>query len=449
MPSFEIIKLSMRKYLEKAFFTTLMPLIVAVFVGIHITQTEHVSADILPQYVQGEVIVEISPNRKGDAAVVELLRTKASNIRAVKSFHREDLPDRESAYGPRMYTLKLGENEDVASVAEKLSQIPGVVSEPNYIGYATEVNDPYLPAQWGIEYSRFDEAYNIEMGENDITIAVIDSGVELTHPDLQNKLLPGYNFVDWNDDPSDDNGHGTKMAGIAAATTNNEIGIAGSCPECSLLPIRAGYDNGGLVTFSAGKVKWALAFAVGNPTGIEGIPHNPYLADVISMSLRFTNESTILHEGVEIASQAGAVLVASAGNSGSSSPVYPAGFPEVISVAASDDEGTLAGFSNYGDWVDVAAPGVNIMTTDLAGGYEYSTGTSPAAPFVAGLAGLMLSRSDQYDLSSEVIREILLSSSVPLAEGGIWGGNIDAKSSLLATPCAIKKKTLPYVQYGM
>lgn len=384
------------------------------------------------------VSVLVSENQLGDEALIELMRaTSPVRLGDAQAVHERVLPARVQSYGQRLYTFEAENIEAAERASVALGQKAYIeVAEAESWGLGSSMpNDPYFPYQWGPALTELPAAYDLTMGSNGVTIAVIDTGVDFDHPDLSSKLLPGYDAVDNDMLPQDDHGHGTKMAGIAAASTMNGVGVAGACPLCRILPVRAGYNNYGEATFSSSKVFLAMEYAMDNPRGIEGIPDNPNPADVISLSIAFNSPSTFLLWGVQDAYTAGAVIVAGAGNDGLDVLRYPAAYPEVISVAATDTDDQRAYFSNYGSWVTLAAPGVDIYSTERFGGYDSISGTSPATPYVAGTVGLMLSRAGSVSLNQTAIREILTQTSDPVSGfPAIGSGRINVRRALQATP---------------
>ncbi|MEK1833409.1 S8 family peptidase [Priestia megaterium] len=248
-------------------------------------------------------------------------------------------------------------------------------AEPNYIFKASYVpNDLFYPYQYGPQKVQAPSAWDVIRSNSSIKIAIIDTGVQLNHPDLASKLLLGYNFADGNTNPSDGNGHGTHVAGIAAAVTNNSTGIAGMAPLASILPVRA-LDNAGngLLTNIANAIVYAAD---------QG-------AQVINLSLGAPKGAVTLENAINYAWNKGAVIVAAAGNDGANVITYPAYYDNVIAVASTDSNDQKSSFSNYGIWVEVAAPGSNILSTYTGSYYAYLSGTSMACPHVAGLAALL------------------------------------------------------------
>ena len=248
---------------------------------------------------------------------------------------------------------------------------------PNSLSQATTVatppNDEYLGRQWGLPDIKALESWEVTSGNPDVKIAILDSGIDIDHPDLASKVVVSVNFTN---SPTvyDILGHGTHVAGIAAAVTNNSIGIAGTGYNCNLMNVKVANDRG---ESSSSWLAQGIIWAADNG------------ADVINLSLVGGRFCSTVRSAVNYAWNKGVVLVASAGNNRSSMPIFPAAFPNCIAVAATDENDSLAFFSNFGDWVDVAAPGTYIYSTMPNNNYKYYSGTSMSAPFVSGLAGLL------------------------------------------------------------
>ena len=188
----------------------------------------------------------------------------------------------------------------------------------------------------------------------------------------------------------DESGHGTHVAGIAGAVVDNNLGIAGVCPDCRIMALRAGLNLSLGAFLEDDDVASAIVYAADNG------------ADVINMSWGDPRPSPLMRDVIEYAYQLGVVLVASSGNEAEESLFYPAGFDKTIAVGAIDVRSQVASFSNFGWNLDVVAPGVAIISAGLGGGYVLLSGTSMAAPFVSGLAGLLLSQDP--GLSPEELR---------------------------------------------
>jgi thermitase len=246
-------------------------------------------------------------------------------------------------------------------------------AEPDMKVQATYLpNDPSWNLQWGPQKIQADWAWNTTRGDHSLLVAVVDTGIAYSHPDIApNYVALGYNWVYNNRNPMDDNGHGTHCTGIIAAVTNNSVGIAGIA-QVRVMAEKV-LDSGG-----AGYWDW-VANGIINATDAG--------AKIISMSLGGAGDSQLVHDAIKYAYAHGVLIVAAAGNSDSNQLFYPAGYDEVISVAATDQTDSKAFFSNWGDKIELAAPGVDIYST-VPSGYESMSGTSMACPHVAGVAAL-------------------------------------------------------------
>ncbi len=316
-----------------------------------------------------------------------------------------------------VYRIRLAPGRSVWAAIRQLQSLPSVeFAEPNYrVRADTTPNDPeFGPRQSHLRRIRCEQGWDLNQGNSSIVIAIVDTGVDLDHPDMSGKLVPGYDFENGDPVPDDDNGHGTHTAGLAAAATNNDTGIAGVGWSCRIMPVKAldSDGNGSVATIAN-----ALNFAANNG------------ANVISLSLGTKSNSATLQAAVLNAQAHNAVVVASAGNSGNQVATYPAAYPHAIAVAASTDADLRADFSNYGNWVDVAAPGVNVYSSYKNGGYKYMSGTSMSTPMVAGLAALLWSQLGTAVTCFE-IRARIEDNCVPV---GAWvqKGRIDVERALL------------------
>ncbi|MFT9598027.1 S8 family peptidase [Mesobacillus sp.] len=295
-------------------------------------------------------------------------------------------------------------------------------SEPNFILMQNEVNGPndllyQENYQWNLPVIGTEQGWMVTRGNEEIEIAIVDTGVDLDHPDLRNRLVKGYNVIDDKAEPDDDNGHGTHVAGIIASETDNNEGVAGMTWFSKIMPVKAMGAKGYGTTFDIAKgIVWA-------------VDHG---ADVINLSLGNYQPSKVLEEAVRYAYKKNVVMVSAAGNDGSDQPTYPSAYPEVLSVAAVDYNGNRASFSNYGDYIDIAAPGVYIPSTYFNEQYAALSGTSMAAPHVAGLAALI--KSANPDLKSSQVIRIIENSAIDLGEQGkdinYGNGLIDVNSAL-------------------
>lgn len=291
-------------------------------------------------------------------------------------------------------------------------------AEPDYIAHAALTpDDPYFQSyQSALNTVGAPSAWEVTTGSAAVTIAVLDTGVMRTHEDLSGRLVEGYDFINDTDQPDDDNGHGTGVAGIIGAATNNGRGIAGITWQNPVMPVKV-LDRNGSGNYSV--IAKGIVYAAD-----QG-------ARVLNLSLGGTNASSTLKRAVDHAYRKNAVVVAAAGNA--NGPVmYPAAYPNVIAVAAVDDNDRRANYSNYGPEVSVAAPGNNVFSTALGGDYKTNTGTSFAAPMVAGLAGLIL--SVKPELEPRGVKQIIEKGAVDLGNPGrdeYYGwGRIDMAAAL-------------------
>jgi subtilisin family serine protease len=323
----------------------------------------------------------------------------------------------DSAQGlDRIYKLNLVTTADILAAAADLSADAHVeYAEPNYLFHIGALpDDPRFSDEWGLhntgqtggtEDADIDapEAWDIITGTTDVLIAVTDTGVDYTHEDLDDGRVRtdmDKDYVNDDDDAMDDHGHGTHVAGTIAAEANNGLGVAGIMWQAEILPLKVLNSLG---IGSSDDIAAAIRYAADQD------------ADVINMSLGDFFCSQTIAEAVNYAYfDQGVVIVAAAGNSGSSIS-YPAKHPPVIAVGATDHDDERAYFSSYGDALDVVAPGVGIWST-VPGGYDTFSGTSMASPHVAGVVGLLLAQ--RPDLTPGQVREILRQSADDLGEAG-------------------------------
>ncbi|WP_314002411.1 S8 family serine peptidase [uncultured Paenibacillus sp.] len=326
----------------------------------------------------------------------------------------------------------------LASVGEpgKITKAGAYGTDAQALYWSGEL-DPYMQS-WGKIASRLEQAQALTTPaqKSEVIVAVLDTGIDASHPDLSAAILPGYDFVYNDAGPVDEHGHGTHVAGIIAAQAAGASGYSGVAPGVRVMPVQVlNADGEGTTAQAASGVRYAIDNG----------------ADIINMSLGAAEDSKILHELIREATDKGIIVVAAAGNESNhwvgseagnimSPPgvgyrmakptIYPAAYEEVISVGAyaqlADMSYALADFSNVGK-VDVVAPGVNIFSTYLGGNYAYLSGTSQAAPFVAGLAALL--KANAPSLTNESIRTIIRSSGSRSAlktvdYGGYTGGNL-------------------------
>lgn len=317
-----------------------------------------------------------------------------------------------------------GSETAAAQAYASLSEVE--YAELNYLYYVFGVpNDPFVNSQYGL-YSGNQGinafgGWDIERGNNSVIIAIVDTGVDYTHQDLAGKVIKGYDFVNGDYDPIDDNGHGTHVAGIAGALTNNGVGVAGVCQGCSILAVKVISADG------SGANSW-IANGIANAVNLG--------ANIINLSLGGLDNSSTIRLAVQQATQQGALVVAASGNDGSGAPLYPAALPEVLAVGATTQSGDKASFSNYGNHLALAAPGEAIYSTLPNNRYDAWNGTSMASPHVAGLAGLLLSRN--RNLTNSQLRQIMIDTAQDLGAAGrdtYFGyGKINVATALSQTP---------------
>jgi thermitase len=283
--------------------------------------------------------------------------------------------------GIDVQVVRIPENTVKEKVAAYRGEASVQFAEPDFIAEAIFTpNDPYLVKQWGMTKIQAPEAWDITQGSTEVKIAILDTGIDQNHEDLAAKIVANKNFT-LSRTVDDKYGHGTHVAGIAAAITNNGKGVAGVGFNSSLMNIKVLGDTGtGYYSWIAQGIIWAADNG----------------AKVINLSLGGMSASTTLESAVNYAWNKGAVLVGAAGNSNTSAPLYPAYYENCIAVAATDQSDAKASWSNYGDWVDIAAPGVDIFSTmpnhkNRIGILNYGSlsGTSMSTPHVAGVAALV------------------------------------------------------------
>ena len=275
----------------------------------------------------------------------------------------------------------------------------------------TNPDDSDWPQQDGLRVVGFPKAWDVTRGSSRVIVAVIDSGVDARQPDLRGALVPGYDFVNSDTDPSDDHGHGTAVAGVIAARADNHEGGAGICSRCSVMPIKVLDATGsGNDTVIAAAIVWATDHG----------------ARVINLSLGGPGASQELSNAIAYAAGKGVTVVAAAGNSGTTTPFYPAADSRALSVAATTVADRRYPWSNFGPWVRVAAPGCNIAPV-LSGGYGTFCGTSSATPLVAGLIALELSA--EPTATAQDVEQALVRAVLPLPDV-VQYGRIDAGRTL-------------------
>ena len=340
----------------------------------------------------------------------------------------------------RIYTLQIGGMVDILSAVAAFEKNRFVeYAEPNFIGHAHAIpNDPMFTTQWGLHNDGTNppahpgtadadidapEAWDIETGASNVIVAMLDTGIDWDHPDLSARIwsngdetangidddgngyvddIRGWDFANNDNNPMDDHGHGTVNAGIVGASTNNGLGVAGVDWHCKLMAVKVlDKNNWGLYSW------WA--------SGLQYAADNG--AKIISMSMGGTSSSDTLKDAIDYAYGLNCVIVVSMGNDNSNTIYYPAAYANVIAVGATDTDdtrcvppdwqpfGMQTGGSNYGNHIDVVAPGNWINSTAWNNVYQYWAGTSMAAPFVSGLAALLLAK--EPSLTNADVQQII------------------------------------------
>ena len=323
------------------------------------------------------------PGKKTGAVAGRLLfkpiaGVQETDIHAMLSVQGAAELDEIPGIGVRVIKVPAAALEKVMAALKKDKRVKFV--EPDFIAQASlAANDEFFTAgyQWSLGTIQAPAAWDYTTGASSIIVAVLDTGVDYQHPDLQGKLLGGYDFVNSDSNPSDDNGHGTGVSGLIASSTNNSTGMAAVAWGTPVLPVKV-LDAAGSGSHSA------IAKGI-NYAADQG-------ARVINLSLGGTSSSSTLQSAVDYAWNKGAVIIAAAGNNGNSTPVYPAACANVVAVSATNSADLRPSWSNYGTYVDVAAPGENILST-YRGTYYYLSGTSFSSPITSGVAALMVSVS--------------------------------------------------------
>jgi subtilisin family serine protease len=313
--------------------------------------------------------------------------------------------------GVVVVTMAPAHREQALAQLLRSPAVAGVERDAIVQALATTPNDPNWVDQWGLRRVGLPTAWDRTHGSK-ITVAVLDSGVDADQPDLKGSVLPGVDLTGSPVGTRDLYGHGTSAAGVVAAHANNHLGGAGVCWGCSVLPIKVLDDQG------RGSMD-VLAQGIVDAADMG--------ARVISMSLGGPVDSDLLDQAIDYATAKNAVLVAAAGNNGSTVPFYPAANPNVIGVAATDEADRLYPWSNSGSWVRIVAPGCNPAPRP-GDGFALFCGTSSAAPVVSGLVALVLSL--RTDARRDQIVTALTTEADPL--GAVPQGMADANASLAA-----------------
>ena len=322
-----------------------------------------------------------------------------------------------------LHVVELQGNVSEKAVVEQLSRHPHVkFAELDRRVRSTFVpNDPYLGSEWHLTKVGAASAWDITQGAG-ITIAILDSGVDTTHPDLAPNLVPGYNFYDNNTDVSDACGHGTAVAGTAAASSNNGAGVAGVAGQAKIMPVRVAYFD---TSYSS-----CYAYYSTIASGLT------YAADhgarVANVSYAGVAASSSVQSAAQYMKSKGGLVFVSAGNNGVDENIAPT--TTMIPVAATDSNDARTSWSSYGSFVAISAPGAGIWTTSKGGIYQGWNGTSFSSPLAAGVAALMMAANSTLDGAQ--IESLMYSTAVDLGAAGrdaYYGyGRVDAAAGVQA-----------------
>ncbi len=409
----------------------------------------------------GELIVRLRPDASGEH--LERLSSQLGAVSVLPVFPSNTLGGQHPRLR-RIYLIRFPKGRELETLRRRYERHRAIEAvEMNRLSQPcaeTAPNDPNYTEQWNLTVLNMLQAWDIEQGKPQVTVAVVDSGIATRHPEFRSQLwenvgeIPGngidddgngyiddrngWDFSDaptlpgsgdWtvrDNDPEDETGHGTHVSGIIAAKVNNGLGIAGIAPNCRLMPLRAGFKYGGGAYLQNDDLAAAIVYAADNG------------ARVINMSWGDTVRAFIIEDAVEYAHHRGCILVGAAGNSAAVGSYYPAALKSVISVAGLGQEKQLYDGSNFGATINIAAPGEEILSTALNGEYRKRSGTSMAAAHVSGVAALVLSANPHA--TNIEIQEKLITTAKPLFITELVGaGSLDAYAALVSSTSLVAK----------
>jgi subtilisin family serine protease/flagellar hook assembly protein FlgD len=413
-------------------------------------------------YVPGEIIVKLKNQGSSafsvDASGIRSLLPEIKSddiveIKGITSLKTTNGFSAQSSAASQLYSVTVADNVDEEALVRSLNSNSNVAYAQlnHYVQLCLSPNDTYFNSSgnwgqsyddmWAIKNIKADKAWDFTTGDSDVVVAVIDTGVDYNHPEIRGRVIKGYDFSDYDDDPMDFDGHGTHVAGIIAAAGNNSVGIAGVSWNSKILAIK-------IFPFGT-EADCALAI-------IYAADWNNYGVDVINMSWKINgvDVSPILSDAIEYAANKGIVMIAAAGNDGGAvANCVPANHRDVIAVGAVDQNDKIAPFSNTGKEIDVVAPGggggtvdstyniLSLKSSSLSDDYNQFVvgndylrlgGTSMAAPYVSGLAALILSKN--HTLSKGEVESKIKFTADNLGDSDVYGqGRINAYEALLST----------------
>jgi subtilisin family serine protease len=369
--------------------------------------------DGLHEYARGRILVESRAGLSNDD-LEKVLKVHGGKRRKMgqSNIHVVDLP--------------AGASE--MAVVEQLRRNPNLkfVELDVRVKSTLAVTDPYVGSEWHLSKIGATTAWDTTQGAG-VTIAILDSGVDMTHPDLVPNLVPGFNVYGNNSDTSDVCGHGTAVAGSAAARTDNSVGVAGVAGQAKIMPIRIAYKDaasGGCYAY-ASTIASGITYAADHGARIANVSYGPLAGNAAIQS------------AAQYMKNKGGLVFLSAGNDGLDQNITPT--TSLIAVSATDSNDAKASWSSYGTFISVAAPGAGIWTTSQGGAYGGWNGTSFASPIAAGVAALMMAAAPSLD--STQIEQALFSSAVDLGTAGrdanFGYGRVDAAAGVKAAQAKV------------
>jgi len=365
--------------MSKKLIAVLFVLIAIAFIGFP-AQADQPTSEFAP----GQILVRFKPGLP--------IQARDAHLKQFGAWYQSELPEID------VTVAGVPEGDELIVIDQLEATDLVVYAEVNGLVHAIETipNDPLYRQQYGPGRIKAPQAWDLSTGSDAILISVIDTGVACDHEDLVGKCVAGFDFVNNDPDPADDHGHGTHVAGIATAVTNNGIGVAGICWSCKIQPVKV-LNSGGSGTWDG--------VAQGNIWATDNG------ADVINMSLGGTGGSQTMKDAVDYAYVHGVLIFAAAGNTGAEGVLCPACYGSVIAVAATDSQDRRASFSTYGIDVELAAPGVSNLSSVPTGscslcdpsGYRSLSGTSMATPHAAGAGAVILAYLDLDNISARIL----------------------------------------------
>jgi subtilisin family serine protease len=370
-------------------------------------QAAHFS-DGVHEYARGRILVELRAGMSNDE-LDKILKVHGGKGRKIgqSNLHVVDLP--------------AGASEQAVVEQLRLNPALKLVELDQRVKSTLAVSDPYAGSEWHLAKIGATTAWDTTQGAG-ITIAILDSGVDGTHPDLAPNLVPGYNLYSNNADTADVCGHGTAVAGSAAARTNNGIGVAGVAGQAKIMPLRVAYFDSASNSCYAyvSTIASGITYAADHGARIANVSYGP-LAGI-----------TAIQSAAQYMKNKGGLVFVSAGNNGVDENITPT--TSLIAVSATDSADAKASWSSYGNFVSLAAPGAGIWTTSKGGIYQGWNGTSFASPVAAGVAALMMAAAPSLDGAQ--IEQAMFASAADLGTAGrdpLYGyGRVDAAAGVRA-----------------